>query len=999
MHHINTASTALLSTNQPGNQTDHIALLAIKSQLVDRPNGVLTSWNNSVHHCNWNGVTCGQENNRVTILDLHSEGLAGTISPFIGNLSFLKSILLYNNNLRGQIPSELGNLVNLQNLYLFQNTLSGEIPANLSGCVNLRNLSIAFNKLEGKLPVELRTLSKLEVFGIENNNCTGPLFDIIANLTSIRAISTGYNAFTGTIPNSIGRFQNLSILRLYNNEFSGTLPKSLFHLPSLQEINLPSNQFTGELPDDIGFTLPRLTWLLLSGNKFSGSIPTTLVNLTDIESIDLGDNNFTGKVPKGFEKLHNLTYLTLSFNYLTEDIKFISTLVNCTKLQLIDLRGGGFTGKLPASIGNLSIGLQKLGLGRNDISGTIPAGIINLINLTILDMSYCMFTGALPRDIGKLRNLEQILFNSNRLTSRIPESLGSIPRMTNLYLDDNIFEGSIPPSLGNCRSLLALNLSYNKLNGTLNSELLNGFAKFVQLDLSHNYLEGSIPSEISQQTSLGYLRVSKNKFSGVIPDGFGQCVTLQQLYMDGNSFHGAIPSSFASLSSLEEIDLSDNDFSGSIPNFFSKFSSLHYLNISYNDFEGRVPTNTVFANKSAIYLAGNKKLCGGISDLHLPKCTEKKIKETSNRRKKTQIMKVIIPTVCTVFGVLVMTIGLYLAYIKSKKKQVSSGLEMGKSFLKVSYDMLLKATDGFSSDKLLGAGTFGSVFEGIMDGKTVAVKVLNLQQRGASKSFIAECKALRNIRHRNLVGIITACSSTDFQRNDFKALVYEFMPNGSLDRWLNGAGNMNILQRVDIAIDMAHALNYLHHDCETPIVHCDLKPSNILLDHDMIAHVGDFGLAKILTQPLHPNQSSTIGVRGTVGYVAPEYGLGSEPSTDGDVYSYGILLLELMTGKRPTDNMFKEGFNLHMYAKAALPDQVMQIVDPSLQDNENTEEVEHRREIQDSYHQKRECIFALVSVGVACSDHSPEDRMKIPDVISRLQAAKYNLLNPTRTRH
>ncbi|XP_074293725.1 putative LRR receptor-like serine/threonine-protein kinase At3g47570 [Silene latifolia] len=243
--------------------------------------------------------------------------------------------------------------------------------------------------------------------------------------------------------------------------------------------------------------------------------------------------------------------------------------------------------------------------------------------------------------------------------------------------------------------------------------------------------------------------------------------------------------------------------------------------------------------------------------------------EKSKRRKKSLAIKVIIPISCILLGVLTLVVGLYVACIRSKKTHVSPDSEMGKSFLKVSYDMLLKATDGFSSDKLLGAGTFGSVFEGIMDGKTVAVKVLNLQQRGASKSFIAECKALRNIRHRNLVGIITACSSTDFQRNDFKALVYEFMPNGSLDRWLNGAGNLNILQRVNVAIDMAHALNYLHHECETPIVHTDLKPSNILLDHDMIAHVGDFGLAKILTQPLHPNQSSTIGVRGTVGYVAP----------------------------------------------------------------------------------------------------------------------------------
>ncbi|KAK9691116.1 hypothetical protein RND81_09G176700 [Saponaria officinalis] len=270
-----------------------------------------------------------------------------------------------------------------------------------------------------------------------------------------------------------------------------------------------------------------------------------------------------------------------------------------------------------------------------------------------------------------------------------------------------------------------------------------------------------------------------------------------------------------------------------------------------------------------------------------PSCIEK---QTGGKEKRTmsRALKVLIPVIGALVGVLPMVTGLYLACIRKKKTSLPSGSVMGKEFMKVSYDMLLKATNGFSSESLIGSGSFGSMFKGVLDGITVAVKVLNLQHYAASKSFAAECKALRNVRHRNLVGIITACISIDHQGNDFRALVYEFMPNGSLDKWLRGAlGHMSLPQRVDVAIDVAHALNYLHQECETPIVHCDLKPSNILLDNDMVSHVGDFGLARFLTQPRHPNQSSTIGIMGTIGYAPPEYGLGSEAS----IYSWRYLQL------------------------------------------------------------------------------------------------------------
>jgi serine/threonine protein kinase len=189
-------------------------------------------------------------------------------------------------------------------------------------------------------------------------------------------------------------------------------------------------------------------------------------------------------------------------------------------------------------------------------------------------------------------------------------------------------------------------------------------------------------------------------------------------------------------------------------------------------------------------------------------------------------------------------------------------------------------TSGFSPRNLIGSGSFRFVYKGIVDQdrRIIAVKVLNLQQKGASKSFMAECNALRNIRHRNLVKILTCCSSMDYSDNEFKALVYEFMANGSLEKWLhqdldnkNQSRNLNLLQRLNIAIDVASSLHYLHDRCERPIIHCDLKPSNVLLDNNIIAHISDFGLARFLstTNDVSQHKTSIVGMKGTVGYAAP----------------------------------------------------------------------------------------------------------------------------------
>lgn len=405
----------------------------------------------------------------------------------------------------------------------------------------------------------------------------------------------------------------------------------------------------------------------------------------------------------------------------------------------------------------------------------------------------------------------------------------------------------------------------------------------------------------------------------------------------------------------------------------------------------------IFKNASVVSVAGNQRLCGGIRELQLPPC--KTQKSLSKKR-----VVILVTVLCSAFLIVVLVVA--FLYRKKPKRKVPVTEEEQGLFPKVSYAALSQATNEFSPSNLLGKGSFGSVYKGVLDeNKTpVAVKVLNLEQKGASKSFLAECEALCNIRHRNLIKIMTVCSSIDFKGNDFKAIVYELMQNGSLEDWLHPRDNdqattrsagFSFIQMLNTAIDVAYAIEYLHYYCEPAIVHGDLKPSNILLDHDMVAHVGDFGLSILLNKTANNNASdqeninSSIGLKGTIGYVAPEYGMGSKASMAGDVYSFGIMLLEMITGKRPTDPMFEEGFSIHHYTKTTLPERVMEILEPSL-----VLEVHETNTVMES-------MIEVARIGVLCSVEAPNERMDMKQVVVQLSSIKQNFLrieNATRSK-
>ncbi|XP_028126188.1 putative receptor-like protein kinase At3g47110 [Camellia sinensis] len=683
------------------------------------------------------------------------------------------------------------------------------------------------NNLGGKIPTELGSLSNLSILTLGDNRLTGTIPLSIGNLSNLRLLCLPYNNLEGSIPTQLGQLSKLEFLQLSVNNLSGMVPTSLYNISSIYYFSIADNQLHGILPPDLGLTLPNLQVFFVSLNQFYGQIPSSIANAKGLTQVNFAMNSFTSPMPMNLGTLDALETLgasgnSLGTNQANELMSFLTSLSNCSNLQALDLNINDFKGFMPHSIANLSTKITWFSLENNYTSGSIPLGSI-------------------PNSIGKLSMLEILMLEKNNNSGEIPSSIRNLSRL-----------GAIPYQIF-------------------------GLASLFNLSLSQNHLTGLLPQEVGNLKNLGGLYVSKNKLFGEIPATLGNCEVLKFLYIDGNLFEGTIPMAFRQLKGIQELDVSRNNLSGQIPRFLGEFRLVHYLNLSYNMFDGEVPIGGVFKNISAFSVVGNSKLCGGIKLLQLPACSI----EVLNERKRTSNHRVIVLVVTLTIVVLSLCILAILYQNKRSRKQVNLASPLKNQYPQLSYGELFQATNGFSPSNLIGEGGYGSVYKGILnsDEQIIAVKVLKLHECGANKSFVPECEALKNIRHRNLVKIITACLSIDFKGNDFKALVFEFMKNGNLENWLHPSllekhepKNLNFVQRLNIAIDVACALDYLHHHCEMAFIHCDLKPSNILLDGDLCAHVSDFGLAKIFSATngisIH-QQSSSIGIRGTIGYVAP----------------------------------------------------------------------------------------------------------------------------------
>eukprot|EP00253_Pinus_taeda_P006659 PITA_06659 len=578
--------------------------------------------------------------------------------------------------------------------------------------------------------------------------------------------------------------------------------------------------------------------------------------------------------------------------------------------------------------------------------------------------------------MGQLKTLGLIDISENNLSGRIPYSITSLQQLRYLDLHMNQLSDRIPKNVGKCVNLLMLDLSYNKLSGEIPPTIASLANLALYFNVSNNLLEGCLPLELRKMDMLQAIDISADRLIGNIPSGLASCKELEYLNLSWNALEGMIPVSFGEIQSLQDMDFSSNNLLGGIPTTLENLKMLSQLNFSFNNLSREVPKAGVFKKIGATTFMGNPSLCGPWVNLSLCPTHRHKILSHMNKVVISIVAIVVTIVLCLVIGILCR-----LYHKRNIPLEVGASLNVGHR--RISYGELITATNGFSDANLLGAGTFGTVYKGVLnDGMMVAIKLFNLENEGANKSFEKECKVLGAVKHRNVIRVVTSYSNLQM-----KALIFPFMPNGSLEKWLYSDGEvesgLTLIQRLNIAIDIAQGMVYLHHHCFMQVIHCDLKPNNVLLGEDVTAYVIDFGVATIcLANDEDSTFTSTLALKGSVGYIPPEYGLGGHVTTKGDVYNYGIVLLEMLTGKKPTHNMFVEGMNLQKWVGSNFQNQLGEVVDKSLL--RTSKSAQEDKDLN--------CLSQSINVGLLCTKDSLEARPTMMDIMGALQSIRDTFL-------
>ncbi|KAL9670167.1 hypothetical protein QQ045_007718 [Rhodiola kirilowii] len=954
--------------------SDARILLETKRLQINDTAGRLRDWivDQDLAPCNWTGVVC-------------RDGLRGPVV----------AIELDNLGVGGEFPYNFCRIRSLKSLSLFDNWFNGTISVEkISICSTLRSLNVSENLFNGVLP---------EI---------GPEFN------ELEELDVSVCSFSGGIPESFGRFPVLKVLKMNSNLLNCSIPSYLTRLSLLTRLELAYNPFKeGPLPKDIG-DLTKLENLWLTSSNLIGEIPESIGRLASLKNLDLSSNHLSGRIPASIGGLKNATQILLFDNHLYGELP--ESIGECSNLIVLDVSQNSLTGKLPAKVAGLT--LQILQLNDNLFEGSVPKEIAmnhNLLNLSLFNNS---FSGQLPDELGKYADLLEIDVSTNNFTGELPSYLCFRKKLDVLIAFRNSFSGRLPDAYGECDSLTYVRIQDNQLSGTVPDNVWR-LRNLIHLEFENNRFEGPIFSSISNRSQLEVLSLANNMFSGQFPDqicGLGnlrefivggnrfsgeipKCITdltmlqnlelqhnalsgefpselsswveLSQLNLSNNMFSGQVPASLGRLPALTYLDLSGNRFSGEIP---KELANLHLneLNMSYNELQGEVPH--VFDSQFFLSsLVGNPGLCSTGNPV-FPRC---------EKLKSRTIPVYLIVVLATVFFLLV---GWFIWFMRSKRSPF-------KSEEKLPWKVITFQRGGLNANAVLaslkeenviGSGGSGRVFKvELKSCQTLAVKQLwgNSRNQQMKSVFESEVETLGRIRHSNIVKLLYACSSEEFW-----ILVYEYLENGSLGDVLHvEKGIADLLDwpmRLKVAIGTAQGLAYLHHDCTPAILHRDIKSNNILLDGEFNPKLADFGMAKSLNR-VEQGKDAMSRVAGSFGYMAPEYAYTLKVTEKSDVYSYGVVLLELIIGKRPNDSFFGENKDIVKWASEALMTSsrlnaesyaFRNVIDPRL--NPSPEEFEE--------------IQKVLNIALQCTSTNPERRPSMRNVVDLLKVEKLAPSNP-----
>ncbi|XP_008802427.2 MDIS1-interacting receptor like kinase 2-like [Phoenix dactylifera] len=838
-----------LSSNGAVAESEAEALLRWRSTISDRP---LNSWPlanaSSTSPCNWTRITCNNLGS-ITGLSLQNLSLNGTLNNF--SFSSFPSLIHLNlsfNELYGAIPPGVGALTNLSTLDLSSNMFSGALPLSLASLKNMVSLNLAANDLTGHVPPSL------------------------GNLTSLSYLSLSNNHFNGLIPSSLGNLARLLYLDLSINQIYGPIPPEIWNLRNLSTLALHINKLSGSLPPAIG-NLSSLTVLFICENSLSGSLPQELANLTKLVALYASLNQFSGSLPEGLCYGCSLKFFTADNNQFTGSIP--TSLANCTSLTRLRLNKNKFTGNISEAFG-LYPRLRYIDLSSNDFYGEISRNWRYLQDLTAIKMSKNRISGSIPAELGELTQLGVLDLSLNQLSGDIPKEIGKLGQLYNLSLSGNNLAGRIPAEIGELSNLQLL-------------------------DISANNLTGNIPTQLGNCIKLQYLKLSNNELSGRIPNQMGNLEHLQSLLdLSQNSLSGEITPQIGNLQMLESLNLSHNKLSGLIPSSLGSMFSLSTIDLSYNDLEGPLPNGRVFKQASIDAFMNNKDLCGEIKGLSPCNSSYTSVRHSKNKH-HMMIIIILIPSALVILLVSVGGFGFSKWRLK-RSHIINSQVSSEDRLLEWNYDGrivyrdIIEATENFDNKYCIGVGGCGTVYKTqLRNGKVLAVKKPHRSEDGSyfDQESKNEILTLMKIRHRNIVKLYGYCSHAQCF-----FLMYDYIERGSLKTILESderALELEWPKRLQIIKGMAHALSYMHNDCNPRIVHRDISSKNVLVNHDFEAVISDFGTARILK----PDSSNWTTFAGTYGYAAPELAYTGIVTMRCDVYSFGVVAVEVLMGRHP----------------------------------------------------------------------------------------------------